>query len=237
MDFLDGILNKNTIDVSTAGIRLLVSFIVGAIIGIEREAHRQPAGLRTHILICLGATLIMLLSIYIPQQFSLFKTADPGRIAAQVVSGIGFLGAGAIIKFGANIRGLTTAATIWAVAAIGLCVGAGMFVVALIGSVLILFGLIVVEYFEKKLFKPKFLKRIELTIDGVEADLDQFKKILGRYRIRISTVDMHVDRKQQVAECSFLVLISQQTDYNELTRELSEGQHVSAIKITQADLG
>ena len=94
----------------TALIRILISFFIGSLIGIERETHNQPAGLRTHILISIGATIVMLISIYIPQTFTNFQNGDPGRIAAQVVSGIGFLGAGAILKFGADVKGLTTAA-------------------------------------------------------------------------------------------------------------------------------
>ena len=108
-------------------VRIIVSFFIGMLIGIERETHDQPAGLRTHILISIGSTMVMLISIFIPQTFTDFQNGDPGRIAAQVVSGIGFLGAGAILKFGADIKGLTTAASIWAMAAFGLAVGAGMF--------------------------------------------------------------------------------------------------------------
>jgi len=106
-------------------LRLVLGFLAGGLIGLERSSRRQVAGLRTHILIATGATLLMLLSIYIPQQFNPQGNNDPGRIAAQVVSGIGFLGAGAIIRLGNSIRGLTTAASLWFVAAVGLAVGAG----------------------------------------------------------------------------------------------------------------
>ncbi|HAX97180.1 MAG TPA: methyltransferase, partial [Prolixibacteraceae bacterium] len=100
----------NEITLGTAALRLMLAFLAGMLIGIEREAQSQPAGMRTHILITLGSALAMLLSIYIPQTFPDFQNGDPGRIAAQVVSGIGFLGAGAILRFGVNVRGLTTAA-------------------------------------------------------------------------------------------------------------------------------
>ncbi len=106
-------------------IRLGLSFAAGAIIGLERASRHQVAGLRTHILICTGAALLMLLSIWIPQELSPDRNGDPGRIAAQVVSGIGFLGAGAIIRLGNNVRGLTTAASLWFIAAVGLALGAG----------------------------------------------------------------------------------------------------------------
>ncbi|MBN1819314.1 MAG: MgtC/SapB family protein, partial [Prolixibacteraceae bacterium] len=164
MDFLNEIIYSNEINWETALLRLFISFIVGTVIGIEREAHNQPAGLRTHILICIGATLIMMLSIFIPQVFTDFQNGDPGRIAAQVVSGIGFLGAGAILKFGADVKGLTTAASIWTIAAVGLAIGAGMYMISVIAVVIILFALTVMDIFEKKIFKERLLKKIEISI-------------------------------------------------------------------------
>ena len=131
-------------------LRLCLAFLGGGIIGFERSYRRQVAGLRTHILIALGAASLMLLSIWIPQNFS--ERGDPGRIAAQVVSGIGFLGAGAIIRLGSNIRGLTTAASLWLTAAIGLTIGAGMYAAALTAVVLALIALMVLNKVEKKIF-------------------------------------------------------------------------------------
>jgi len=130
-------------------IRLCLAFAAGGIIGIERSSRRQVAGLRTHILIAVGSCCLMLLSIWLPQQLS---TGDPGRIAAQVVSGMGFLGAGAIIRLGSNIRGLTTAASLWLTAAVGLTIGAGMFIVALTTVVLAIITLMVLHRLERKLF-------------------------------------------------------------------------------------
>lgn len=103
--------------------RLLIAAVAGALIGIEREYRGHPAGFRTHLLVCVGAALIMLTNIYLCGTY--VGTTDVTRMAAQIVSGIGFLGAGAIIRSGANIRGLTTAATLWISAAIGIAAGAG----------------------------------------------------------------------------------------------------------------
>ena len=119
MSFHDALYSQE-INFETALLRLVFSFMAGMLIGIEREAHSQPAGMRTHILISIGSTLAMLLSIYIPQTYMQFQNGDPGRIAAQVVTGIGFLGAGAILRLGVNVKGLTTAASIWAMAMLGL---------------------------------------------------------------------------------------------------------------------
>jgi len=133
-------------------IRLCLSFLAGTIVGFERERRHQVAGLRTHILIALGSTLLMLLSIWLPQEFNTMKNGDPGRIAAQVVSGIGFLGAGAIIRLGSNVKGITTAASLWLVAAIGLAIGAGMYIAVGFVIVLALITLILLNKLEKHVF-------------------------------------------------------------------------------------
>lgn len=118
--------------------RLFLAAILGAVIGLEREASGKPAGFRTNLLICLGAALITEFSIAVAYDVTLpngFR-ADPGRIAAQIVSGIGFLGAGTILKTHGHIVGLTTAATMWVVAGIGMAVGGGAYVLALSGSLI-----------------------------------------------------------------------------------------------------
>ena len=139
----------NNITETDIVIRLCLAFAAGFIIGLERSSRRQVAGLRTHILISLGASCLMLLSIWLPQQLG---SGDPGRIAAQVVAGMGFLGAGAIIKLGNSIRGLTTAASLWLTAAIGLTIGAGMYIAALTVVVLALITLVVLHIVERKIF-------------------------------------------------------------------------------------
>jgi len=119
-------------------LRLLLSAALGAIIGYQREKAGKQAGLRTHVLICVGAALFTIASIYG------FGAADPGRVAAGVVAGIGFLGAGAIIRGGEGIvAGLTTAATIWAVAGVGLAAGAGLYLASAVATALILAVLLI----------------------------------------------------------------------------------------------
>ncbi|MGZ6340594.1 MAG: MgtC/SapB family protein [Candidatus Limnocylindrales bacterium] len=125
-------------------IRLLVAAALGAAVGVEREIHEHPAGMRTHLLVALGSAIFTELSIFgfvdvLPGRA--VAAPDPTRIAAQIVSGIGFLGAGAILKYGTSIRGLTTAASLWAVAAIGLASGAGAWVVAGVGAIIVIFSL------------------------------------------------------------------------------------------------
>ena len=143
-------------EIIDAVLKLLLSMVLGAMVGLERRHKGQIAGMRTFALISMGATLAMLVSIYIPEKLlGLTENGDPGRIAAQVISGIGFLGAGAIIQMKGSVRGLTTAAGMWMTASIGLAVGAGMYVVAVIASLLIILVLTLLELCEKHLFKGK----------------------------------------------------------------------------------
>lgn len=118
-------------------LRLALSCVLGGVIGYERQSRRKSAGLRTNILVCLGSCLIMVLSESIYHQVEGLTNADPARLAAQVVSGIGFLGAGTIMKEGPTVKGLTTAACLWVVAGVGLAVGAGYYSGALFASALV----------------------------------------------------------------------------------------------------
>lgn len=126
-------------------VRLTAGLALGAIIGFERELHRQPAGFRTHSLVALGASLFAIVSGY---GFG-GDNADPTRIAAQIVSGIGFIGAGTILQYRGHIRGLTTAASLWAVAAVGMATGTGLYMLAVVGTVLILVVLALLDRIEE----------------------------------------------------------------------------------------
>jgi len=136
-------------------LRILLAAGLGAAVGLEREVSEHEAGLRTHMLVAVGSALFTLVSAYGFGEFftqgSPFVPVDPTRIAAQIVTGIGFLGAGAIIRQGPNIRGLTTAATLWAVAAIGLASGAGYYAGAVATTVVVIFALWPLRLLTKRL--------------------------------------------------------------------------------------
>ena len=124
-------------------LRLLLAVALGGIVGWERQMAKKPAGLRTHLLVCIGAALFTLASIYG------FEGGDPARVAAGIVAGIGFLGAGTIIRSGEGILvGLTTASSIWAVAAIGMVAGTGLYILAAVGTVVMLIALRIFKRFE-----------------------------------------------------------------------------------------
>lgn len=149
-------------------LRLVLAVVFGGIIGLEREKRNRAAGFRTNILVCLGSALIMLLSMY---GFSAFREEpsvrlDPARLAAQVVSGIGFLGAGVILFNGFSITGLTTAATLWVVAAIGLAVGAGFYYPATFATLLVLFSLLILNKIEKNWIQARRTYRLVLISES-----------------------------------------------------------------------
>lgn len=130
-------------------IRLLMALFLGGLIGYERQACNKAAGLRTHVLVCIGSCLIMILSINIYYTVQGYTNADPARLAAQVVSGIGFLGAGTIMKEGVTVRGLTTAASLWVVSGVGLAAGSGYYVSAILATGLVFLTLSALSRFEK----------------------------------------------------------------------------------------
>ncbi len=150
-----GLFGTEAMDV-TIVVRLLLAIVLGGAIGLERESRGRPAGLRTHILVCLGATIIMIGSQGMAILSQTLAPAarvqvDPGRIAAGVVTGIGFLGAGAIIRLGDLIRGLTTAGCIWFVAALGIVIGEGMYALGILATVFALIVLLALSHFERQI--------------------------------------------------------------------------------------
>lgn len=139
--------------------RLVTAALLGGFIGLERQVQRHSAGLRTHILVCLGSCLIMLTSLYVFDIYSGRVNIDPGRIAAGVVTGIGFLGAGAVIREGEGVRGLTTAASIWVVAGIGLAVGCGFYSAGIFATGIVLLVLLILRRIENIIFPDLAKKR------------------------------------------------------------------------------
>lgn len=146
-----------------------MAIICGGIIGLERELKNKPAGIKTNILICLGSTLYTTVSLLISQSFvDTGYHGDPARIAAQIVSGIGFLGAGAIMQSRASILGLTTAATIWVVAAIGMCIGSGYPVVSFVFTVTVLFTLLAIDRIEQKFIGRSGAFALEICFEDTD---------------------------------------------------------------------
>lgn len=167
--------------------RLFLSVVLGGMIGFEREIGNRPAGFRTHILVCLGSCLVMLTSEYLivgPNGFTL----DATRLGAQVISGIGFLGAGTIIKSDRQVRGLTTAASLWVVACIGLAVGSGFYLGAIAGGVLVYAILILLKKIEKLMSSKNQFASIKLKSVNKPGQVGKLMQILVEMKVKVLDV-------------------------------------------------
>lgn len=212
--------------------KLLLSLLLGAAVGLERRHKGQIAGMRTFALISMGATLAMLVSIYIPQEYMGLKNGDPGRIAAQVISGIGFLGAGAIIQMKGSVRGLTTAAGIWMTACIGLSVGAGMYVIAIAASLLVVFVFMMLETMERHIFHGSEAKIIRLKIDSIVTDIQPYRDSFKEYRVHISDEFLRYDYTIGVTTINFMVRSRAKTDFVGLFEKLRNKGGVLSLTLT-----
>jgi len=167
--------------------RLLIAALLGSVIGFERERLNWAAGLRTHMLVCMGSALIMLVSAFGFADVLGQKDVvlDPSRIAAQVVSGIGFLGAGSILLRGEIVRGLTTAASLWSVAGVGLAVGGGMYTAAIGATVIMLIILAGIKPLERRFISVRQQRNVQLLVERGSVSLDTLVTALGSGNIRV----------------------------------------------------
>lgn len=197
MDFLTGLFHDEFL---TMSFRIILSLILSGLIGFEREVNRHSAGFRTHILVGVSATLLMLMSLYGFQDYILENQEivrfDPARIPSYVVSGIGFLGAGTIIVTGMTVKGLTTAASIWAVAGLGLVVGIGMYDIAILTTVIILLSLIFLNRFEQFISRRKHITHVKIVIKNIHGIEDILNKC-NQHDLLIKNMDIKSDENEQ----------------------------------------
>lgn len=167
--------------------RLLCALLVGLIIGTEREYTHRPAGMRTHILVSLGACAVMITGQLIFAEYRPYGASpDPARLAAQVITGVGFLGAGTILREGTNVKGLTTAASLWSVACLGIAAGGGYYIVALVGMVFIFITLTFFEYLQNKLIKPKTVRDYSLLVTDVGDAMEVIHTLADQCKCQLS---------------------------------------------------
>ena len=195
-------LSLRELTLESMAIRLIFSVLLGGIIGFERERKNQPAGLRTNILVCLGACIVMMTNQYIHQ---VYGSGDPVRMGAQVVSGIGFLGAGTIIVTAHNrIKGLTTAAGLWTAACIGLTLGIGLYEVALIGSVIIILVLAFLNLWDGRIHRST--KNMDVYIElEASVSLGEFLHRMGEHSLTVS--GLQIEQGSHAEGLSFFVTV------------------------------
>jgi putative Mg2+ transporter-C (MgtC) family protein len=215
-------------------LRILLGTLLGGVIGYERDLHGRPAGLRTHAIVALASATFMVVST----RFVYFQhygagdlvSVDPSRIAASVVSGIGFLGAGAILQTGFTIRGLTTAASLWLVSAIGMAAGGGMFAVAVFVTVVGLAGLTLLRRFEDR-GEPIARQRITVVTDETRSPVSAVAAALARSGAVISQEEYERKSDQGEVRIVFDVRTSSPVQTLELARSLDAVAGVRQVKI------
>ncbi|AMR03683.1 MULTISPECIES: MgtC/SapB family protein [Bacillus] len=215
-------------------IRIGVAGLLGAMIGIEREIRSKEAGLKTHFLVAVGSALIMVVSKYAFSDivYEEHTSLDPSRIAAQVVSGVGFLGAGTIIIQKQAVKGLTTAAGLWATAGIGLAIGAGMYVVGIGATILVLIGLEIVS----RIFKVQFLFPQNITVQMFVNKHEAVQQVLETLQVKgIPILSYEVEASQQGTETVYKIGMQLKNisseEQNEFIQHMQTLPEVTFIKL------
>jgi len=209
-------------------VKLLLAALAGGLVGFEREKHGRPAGLRTNLLVAVGSCVMMIVSeaFYLKYGMHDAETTlrlDPSRVAAQIVTGIGFIGAGVILKEGASVRGLTTAASLWAVAGLGMAFGMGFFSLGAIATVMVLISLTLLKKLDPMMRKDRFLT-LAVTAVNREGLINELQKILADRNLEGMNVNSHVDLVAN--ELFYQMVITQQGQH--VGHELTE-----AIKVIE----
>tara|TARA_B100000214_G_C23864496_1_gene579639 strand:+ start:190 stop:852 length:663 start_codon:yes stop_codon:yes gene_type:complete len=181
----------------TSALGIVIAAGLSSLIGLEREIHGQPAGLRTHMILGVGASLAAILSISYSQFLSNpDMMSDPGRIVAQVVSGVGFLGAGAILRFGVTVKGLTTASSLWTTAIIGIAAGSGYFSLAAFTTLVVLIILVIIDKIESK-FLPSFQTHtLKVTLEDRPGIVNNIKSILKEKGVKMVSLNASMPDKE-----------------------------------------
>ena len=206
-------------------IRLILGLLFGGLIGLEREYHGQPAGLRTHIILCVGASLVMCLSLALWEP----NKGDIQRLAAQVISGVGFLGAGAIFKYGGGVRGLTTAASIWTTAIIGMTAGSGLNLVAAASTGLVLFTLIIMNSFEKSFIHEKITRTIVIKGTDHPRFLEEIEKHMQKFKISIKSTSFSKDVLKNHIEVKQVIKLQNDTDMDLIIADIQKIEGVESL--------
>ena len=214
-------------------LKIMLAALAGGVIGFEREKHGRPAGLRTHLLVSAGSCLMMILSeAFYLKYGDLSATGvvrlDPSRAAAQIITGIGFLGAGVIIKEGFNVRGLTTAACLWMVAGIGMAFGMGMVSAGTIATLVALFSLLILKKMEPKFKKDRYL-HLNVTVTAEPDIYPRLEYVFSERKLRISSIEADMD----IIENSILyrLVLTQHSDKigRSLSKDLAKIEGVQKI--------
>lgn len=206
-------------------IRLLIALIIGGLTGLEREKSHQFAGFRTHILVSVGSCITSIASVLLLYEYGEYSNVDPARLTAQVLSGIGFLGAGAILKTSNGIRGLTTAAGIWATACIGITIGYGYYVLSISAWFFVMITLHILKSIDKILFRKK------QTIFNVRVDnINMISMLYSKFeKSKIYVKNIDIETESDCIRVSFFIVYDRRIMIDELVKELSITNNVISV--------
>lgn len=210
--------------------RLVMAAVLSGIVGYEREFHGRAAGFRTHILLCIGSTLVMLTSIHIFEIYNARVPCDPGRIAAGVVTGIGFLGAGTIMHSKSSVRGLTTATSLWVVAGIGLAVGSGMYFASVATTVITMITLLFFSRMEHAMIRKDWYKTLIIEAHEGVNQIKGAREVLAEYGVRVT--DFEVERSEDGTSMKLEIGVKLSTSRNDdhIVQEISKLEGVKSVK-------
>lgn len=210
-------------------LRLVIACILGGLIGYERELTNRPAGFRTHILVCVGSALVMVTSDFIFSKYCGQTSMDPARLGAQVISGIGFLGAGTIIREGYNVKGLTTAASLWAVACVGIAAGAGFYEGAVVATILIVLTLILLKKLEGHFFRKNRFKTLFIRADNVPGKIAAISSILERHSVVTRNIEFVNSEDDIDILIKLLIKLPRRVDFVNIINELHDIEGIKKV--------
>lgn len=219
-------------------IRLFLAIIIGGAIGYERENKNMPAGFRTNILVCVGAAVVSMIQMQSigditkivqsnPALANVFK-ADVGRLGAQVISGIGFLGAGTIIHEKGSVRGLTTAATLWVVACIGLGIGLGYYYLTIISAIGVFLVLVTLKRFERRFFGKNLSLKLEIEYLNESEMVSMLTSYFNSKKIKIKNIEFS---SEDIKACTYTILVPKNLNVNDIMDDLSQKKEIAKINI------
>ncbi|MFG6396286.1 MAG: MgtC/SapB family protein [Muribaculaceae bacterium] len=225
-------INSTEVTLANSVFKLVLSMVLGVLVGVERKRKGQIAGVRTFALISMGACMAMLLSIYVPQVYLGLKNGDPGRIAAQVITGVGFLGGGAMIHMKGSVRGLTTAAGIWMTATIGMAVGVGMYWCSILATGLILVTLVLLEAWEHRRNIGHENRVLKLQVEGIVQDIEAYREVFNRHKVHLSTYFIEYDYERDSTQLNFVVLAPSHRNYLPMFQDLRVLGRTKSLTLT-----
>lgn len=209
--------------------KIFLACVLAGFIGYEREAVQRPAGFRTHILVCVGATIAMITNIELVRLFSDVASVSPGRLGASVISGIGFLGAGTIIRQGASVKGLTTAASLWTVACLGLVIGTGLYAIAVISTIVILITLSTFSRIEQKIGPGKNLLTISINTIDMPGQIGKIGGALGDLDTKIKSIKVLANTDSDTINLKISVLLPKKITSDNILLSLGSISDVNKV--------